>query len=177
MYNRLRVQHGAYGLGIYDLPDAPLATSRVLRIRAASRMSSMMERLLVEPTHQMSWLSTIAAVRCVARHHHCAIGCNLSFRNQLSRQSTLVNKDLGQGLSDAKKPESIVPLLRRQGLGKDIRSLLSCVNVLDADTATRRQLLRDAAQIHFVSSADVSELWGVSLLDNQNGSLIILVDD
>ena len=30
MYNRLRVQHGAYGLGIYDLPDAPLATSRVV---------------------------------------------------------------------------------------------------------------------------------------------------
>ena len=28
MYNRLRVEHGAYG--IYILPDAPMATSRVL---------------------------------------------------------------------------------------------------------------------------------------------------
>ena len=64
-----------------------------------------------------------------------------------------------------------------RALVKDIRSLLSCVNVLDADTAARRQLFRDTAQIHFVSSADMPELWGVSLLDNQNGSLIVRVDD
>ena len=30
MYKRLRVEHGAYGTGIYILPDAPLATSRLL---------------------------------------------------------------------------------------------------------------------------------------------------
>ena len=27
MYNRLRVEHGAYGARIYNLPDALLATS------------------------------------------------------------------------------------------------------------------------------------------------------
>ena len=89
----------------------------------------------------------------------------------------MVFKDLGQGLADAQEFEAIVPFLGRQCLGKDMRSLLSCFNVLDADTATRRQLFRDTAQIHFVSPANMSELWGVSLLNNQNGSLIVLMDD
>ena len=51
------------------------------------------------------------------------------------------------------------------------------VNVLDADTATWRQLFRDTAQIDLMGSAYVSELWGVSLLDYQDGGLVVLVDD
>ena len=125
----------------------------------------------------MSWLSTINAVRRVARDHRCATGSNLGFRNQLCKQSALVFEDLGQGLADAQELEGIVPFLGRQCLGKDIHSLLSCFKILDADTATRRQLFRDTAQIQFVGPANMSELWGVSLLNNQNGSLIVLVDD
>ena len=105
-----------------------------------------------------------------------ATGSNLGFRNQLCRKSALVFEDLGQRLTDAQELESIVPFLGRQCLGKDIGSLLSCLNILDADTATRRQLFRDTAQ-YFVSSANMSELWGVSLLNNQNGSLVVLMDD
>ena len=115
----------------------------------------------------MSWLSTINAVRRVARDYRCATGNNLGFRNQLSRQSALVFEDLGQGLADSQGFEGIVRFLGRQSVGKDIRSLLSCLNILDADTATRRQLFRDTAQIQFVGPANMSELWGVSLLYNQ----------
>ena len=112
----------------------------------------------------------------MARDHRCATGSNLGFRNQLSRQSALVFEDL-DGLADAQELEGVVPFLGRQCLGKDIRSLLSCVNVLDADTATGSQLFRHTAQIHLMGPAHMSELWGVSLFDNQNGSLIVLVDD
>ena len=51
---------------------------------------------------------------------------------QLSRQSALVFEDFGHGLADAQELEGIIPFLGRQCLGKDIRSLLSCLNVLDA---------------------------------------------
>ena len=81
MYNRLGVEHGAYGIGIYILPDAPLATSRVLMNSCCLAYIIHDGKLIVEHTHQMSWLSTIAAVRCVARDHRCATGCNLGFRN------------------------------------------------------------------------------------------------
>ena len=101
MYNRLRVEHGPYGIGIYSLPDALLATSRVLMNSCCLAYVIHDAKLVVEHIHQLSWSSTITAVRCVARDHRCATGCNLGFRNQLSRQSTLVFQDLGQGLANA----------------------------------------------------------------------------
>ena len=101
MYKRLRVEHGAYGTGIYILPDAPLATSRVLMNSCCLAYVIHDAKLVVEHTHQLRWSSTITAVGCVARNHRCATGCNLSFRNQLSRQSALVVQNLGQGLANA----------------------------------------------------------------------------
>ena len=101
MYNRLRVEHGAYGIGIYNLPDAPLATSRVLMNSCCLAYGLHDAKLVVEHTHQLRWSSTNTAVVCVARDHRCATGCNFGFGNQLSRQSTLVFQDLGQGLANA----------------------------------------------------------------------------
>ena len=88
----------------------------------------------------MSRLSTIVAVRCVAPDHCCVFGGNLGFRNQLVGQSALVFEDLRKRLADTQELKGIFPFLGWQCLGKDICSLLSCVNVLDANTATRRQL-------------------------------------
>ena len=82
MYNRLRMEHGAYGIGIYLLPDAPLATSRVLMnsccLAHVTHDAKLVERA---HTHKLSWSSTITAVGCVARDDRCATGCNLGFRN------------------------------------------------------------------------------------------------
>ena len=99
----------------------------------------------------------------VWRDHRCALGRTLSF------------PELAVGLLGSRARISIVPLLPGKCLGKNVCSLLSGLNVLDADTATRRQLFRSTAQIHSVSPAYMSELRGVSFFNDQNGSLIVLV--
>ena len=107
----------------------------------------------------------------MVRDHHCATSNNLGFRKHFCRQYVFVFEDLGQGLADAEELEGIIPFLGQQCLGEDIRNLLHFFNILNADTATRRQLFRDTAHIHFVGPANISELWGISLY----GSLIVPV--
>ena len=67
MYNRLRVEHGAYGSGSTFYPTRRWQRSVFERICAASRLSSMMQSSLIERTSLEMVIDHYCGGMCSAR--------------------------------------------------------------------------------------------------------------